>query len=68
MTPLHSAAVKIQLEAAKLLMKNSADSQAKDKYEKTPIDSARHTYKYEPVDQEKFDQMISILEGNVELL
>ena len=55
MTPLHSAAVKIQLEAAKLLMKNSADSQAKDKYEKTPIDSFRHTYRYEPVDQEKFD-------------
>ena len=64
MTPLHLAAVKIQLEAAKLLMKNGANSQAKDKDEKTPIDSARHTYKYEPVDQEKFDQMMSILEGN----
>ena len=64
MTPLHLAAVKIQLEAAKLLMKNGANSQAKDKSDNTPIDSARHTYKYEPVDQEKFDQMMSILEGN----
>ena len=45
-----------------------AVTSAKDKYEKTPIDSARHTYKYEPVEQEKFDQMMPILEGNVELL